>query len=391
MRFFVTTLAACLFGTAPVHAESLVSKPGFVAVDHVERKKELSAVDALDYRCDPGRIPDHPGVLSKMNNRRTDKAYNGVSKYFRRAGGACMAGREDICKEIREYVLAWVESGQPKMPWGADPFGPTMTVNMRLLAPMIPALAVAEADRPVDAEDKAKVRAWLKEKVDRFEHGMRGEGSHYDIWMASGGVPRAANNHAVQSSIAAMSYGALVGDDSYFKTGVEQWHITLGSMRKDGSLPIETRRGARAIFYTGRTISGLIQLAERARAQGLNLFRESPDEHRTIHQAVKFMLDALEDPKVVFPYAEQDFRPGSKNHYKDQTLGGLGSTMGWVASYVREFPKHPNVKRMREFPSHSSSLARAVDTAMLKMTRSRGWGEWIGVNAGCFYSAVEEG
>ena len=42
-------------------------------------------------------------------------------------------------------------------------------------------------------------------------------------------------------------------------------------MRRAGSLPLETRRGARALSYTGRTLGALMQIAEPAAVQGIDL------------------------------------------------------------------------------------------------------------------------
>ena len=109
---------------------------------------------------------------------------------------------------------------------------------MRILGPMVTMLSVAEAVTPINPADRKVVDTWMKSKVDTFEHGMRNEGK------SEGGnsgttARRAAHTHATESSIAAMSYGAWIGDEDYFRTGVEQWSITLDSTRDDESLPIE--------------------------------------------------------------------------------------------------------------------------------------------------------
>ena len=365
----------------------LVPKPGFVAVDHVERKKELEETGVLASLCDRGNPWKPEGVMDAIS-RSTDKRFNPVSKYLRAAGASCFAGRKDVCKEIREYALEWADSGGPSIPrsWGG-----TITANMRLLNPLISALAFAEADESLSTDAREKVDAWLKEKVDEATHGMRHDG-YYEgrrHGIADGiSVRKAAHNHAIQSSLAAMSFGAWVGDDEYFKTGLEQWHITLGSMREDGSLPIETRRGAAALYYQGRTISGLIQLAERARAQGVDLYGQSPRPGATIHRAVQFFVDAVENPELVLPYAVANHAPKGGSRFSDynrQHLGGLGSTMGWFAPYARQFPDHPNVRRIRNFDPNISYLA----PSLVRAARRNGYSaEWIGVNASCFYSAV---
>ncbi len=375
--------------SSSVWAERLVTKPGFVAVDHVKRKAELQGAGLLQQRCGFG-FPVKPPVLTAPidTSRGADKAYNHVDDYFREAGKTCFAGDHDACRDIRDYALEWAESGKPEMPWTTlAEWRATMTVNMRLTGPMMAALAIAQAEKPLPPDAAEKVLAWLKSKVDEFSHDLRGDG-YYDF--DTGSVRKAAHNHAVQSSAAAMSYGALAGDDGYFETGIEQWHLTLDSMREDGSLPIETRRGAKALYYHGRTIAGLVMLAERARAQGIDLFRKAPKPGKSIHQPVKFFIDAIEDPKIVFPYAKENRSPGTRKHYTDQYLGGLGSTMGWVASYMREFPGHENTRRLRGLrSSKGNSLVRKAASGVRRAYSSGRSGEWIGVDAACFYSAAK--
>jgi len=318
--------------------------------------------------------------------RSTDNRYNPISKYFRDAGTLCFAGDSQVCRELQEYALEWAVSGGPDF---YSSFGSTMTMNMRLLNPMISALPFAEADQPMAPDARRTVDAWLKKKVDEAEHEMQGDYEGRKHGLTDGiHVRKAAHNHSVQSSLAAMSYGAWTGDDNYFKTGLDQWFITLGSARPDGSLPIETRRGSAALYYQGRTISGLVQLAERARTQGIDLYGQAPNPSQTIHHVVKFFLDAVENPELVLPYAAANYaaRPGPRfADWKRQNLGGSGSALGWVTPYVRQFPNHENIRRMKAFTFEGSYLVRHVVRAVNLGGYSA---EWIGVNARCFYSSV---
>lgn len=359
----------------------LVTKPGFVAVDHVQRKAELAKAGLLDERC--WGLPLSPGVIADVTHS-TDNRYNDVSRFFRDAGATCLANDSQSCRDIRKYALEWARSGGPsfRFSWGSS-----LTLNMRLLNPMISALAIAEADKPLAPDEREELRAWLKATVDASEHGMRREGKYEGRkhGMADGAwVRKAAHNHSVQSSLAAMSYGAWTGNDEYFQVGIDQWFITLESARKDGSLPIETRRGAAALYYHGRTITALIQIAERARVQGIDLYSQAPDPGQTIHHVVKFMLDAMEDQTLVHGYASANHAPRSGRKFRDytvQSLGGLSSTLGFVVPYMRQFPDHANTTRMKNAPR--SGLMAMITNAISKGGYSS---EWIGVDAKCFYS-----
>ena len=152
--------------------------------------------------------------------------------------------------------------------------------------------------------------------------------------------------------------------------------------RDDGSLPIETRRGARALYYHGRTISALVQIAERARVQGIDLYGKPPWGIGSIHHTVAFFINAVINPTIVLPYAKTNHVPGPSKDYTRQHLGGRG-TLGWIAPYMARFPKHPNTLRLRKINGSESYLTTGVEAAVLGKSGSS---EWIGVDARCFYA-----
>jgi poly(beta-D-mannuronate) lyase len=171
---------------------------------------------------------------------------------------------------------------------------------------------------------------------------------------------------------------------------LEQWFITLKSLRNDGSLPIETRRGARALFYHGRTLTGLSSLAEKAKMQNIDLWSLAPSDGKTIHLTVKFMIDAIEDPNSVRGYASTNKSPGPSRDYKRQDIG-TGSTFGWIAPYTAKFPDHPNTKRLRarlKNPDQATKnyLTKSLDVHVIANGTARG--DWNFVSGRCFYAKV---
>jgi poly(beta-D-mannuronate) lyase len=65
-----------------------------------------------------------------------------------------------------------------------------------------------------------------------------------------------------------MAWGALAGDDAYFREGPAAFDMALADMRPDGSLPLETRRGSRALWYQRHAIASLVAIAEMGAVQG---------------------------------------------------------------------------------------------------------------------------
>ena len=207
------------------------------------------------------------------------------------------------------------------------------TVNLNVVRPFVGAYAIARSSVAVAPEEDARIREWIEAVLRQSRNLLRGvhrKGRNY-----------AAHNHAVASAAALMAYGAMWGDSAAFGHGDDQWFITPGDMRRDGSLPIETRRGARALFYTGRTLSGLTSIAEMARE--IDLYSSGTSEKKTIHRAVAFMLDALENNDAIFSYASENY--GSNGDWRRRDPGRPGSTFGWAIPYAARFPDHANARR----------------------------------------------
>ena len=252
----------------------------------------------------------------------------------------------------------------------------SIAVNLDLVRPFIGAYAIAHATVPVSADDDAAVREWMKNNVRRAKHLMRGyhfKGHNY-----------AAHNHAIASAAAHMAYGAMWGDARAFDHGVDQWFITLGDMREDGSFPIEARRGPLAMFYTGRTLSGLMSIAEMARAQGIDLYGQAPSEDKTIHRAVTFMIAALERNETIYRYAKANIHPGSSRNWRVQHLGSPGSTLSWMIPYTARFPAHPNTARLQRLREDEQADNR-IQVALILHEGIAVSGHWTGVRSDCLY------
>ena len=366
------------------NGQVLVKKPGMVAVDATVRKETLIKLKQLKNKCrNMSRFVPVLMDVSAPEGYGLDDRYNRVSEAFRSGGAGCLGGNNQACKLIQKGALEWATKSHLDKPRGTDGglWNDTLTINMRLLNPLISALGVAEAFVPMSLENRKIVDPWLAKIKSNFEHGMRSEGNYNGGDMGTF-ARKAAHNHAIQSSLVAMSYGSWIGDDNAFSLGLEQWNITLSSMRKDGSLPIETRRGARALFYQGRTIAALIQIAERAKVQGIDLYNLPPSPEKSIHKAVEFLIEAIRNPQLVLKYAKTNHAPGPSKNYKIQDLGGP-STLSWIAPYIAQFPSHANTVALLNFKGDESYLAPRVAMAVSKNGNSL---EWIGVDARCFYA-----
>jgi poly(beta-D-mannuronate) lyase len=106
----------------------------------------------------------------------------------------------------------------------------------------------------------------------------------------------------------------------------------LREMRPDGSLPLETARGARALWYQRHAVASLVFIAELARAQGYDLYGADL-EGRKLARGVDFLLTEISEPRRLASYAPErqdlaflDTRPSGRN------------LMAWLEAWHRRSP-----------------------------------------------------
>ena len=366
---------------------------GLVALD-VKEKINIVGQNELAKRC---RKTSHLYLAPKIINDvkapedyGLDDRFNNVSSWFRKSSAQCLGGNSIQCNEIHQYALNFSKNSKLKKPRKKDGFfwNDTLSISMRLTGPMAMALGIAWNKNNFPKDEKKIILKWLDKIDNNFEHGMRTNGYYKGSYYGNS-ARKAGHNHAAQSSIARMSVGALTGNKKKFLTGIDQWFITLDTMRKDGSLPIETQRGARALFYSGRTISALIAIAERALVQGIDLY--TIDRNKSIHKAVQFYLDVADNPELILKYAKKNKSPGPSKDYTRQDLYGANrfnrSGHGWVKLYIKRFPNHTNTIRLLNISSSKSHVSASLDLSVFQNGKST---EWITVDTSCFYLDKEK-
>jgi poly(beta-D-mannuronate) lyase len=214
------------------------------------------------------------------------------------------------------------------------------TINRSLL-PLIESWSLLRDDPALDKRRRARIEDWLT-KVVRLR-GRTPIGHDQDSVSAR-------NNHAYLSASVDMAWGALQGDDARFRKGIAAYRRALGQMRDDGSLPLETERGARALWYQRHAIASLVTIAQMARVQGYDLWDEAASGGRSLHTAIRFLLDAIKDPALVEGYAAANIKPGPSDDFATQDLGFLverGHTrhyMAWAEIYLRRFPERAEAR-----------------------------------------------
>ena len=205
-----------------------------------------------------------------------------------------------------------------------------------------------------EEEDKI-IKNWFKKIVKKNEHLMY-KYSNYKSGSGATGVPKRAHNHALSSAMSHMQLGILIDNDKLFRTAFRNFEAAIKYQRKDGSMPIETRRGGRAMFYQARAMNALTVIAILAENQGYNVWGY---EHKgkNYHNIVKFFIDFTENNEIVFKYAKSMKHPGPARNYKKQDLNSRSSSnWGWLYAYASRFPDHENIQRLKKWSQNKSDL-----------------------------------
>ena len=169
---------------------------------------------------------------------------------------------------------------------------------------------------------------------------LKDEGASFVVKKAAHNISSA---HSRASAIVAWTFN----DKKLFKKTISQWQTTLSSVRKDGSLAIEVRRGARALYYSNQVLSDVLALYFIGQKFDIDLLETYPKTKRTLHNAVRFILRSLHDFKIIESYAKSNKYPGPSKKYKVQDLRNLRGRMAWLLIYFKYWPHSPNVKLAR--------------------------------------------
>ncbi|MEM7021194.1 MAG: alginate lyase family protein [Pseudomonadota bacterium] len=353
MGWFQKTVCRPLFGLAltgllpsalaAIELDEIhVTRPGNLLFDHAQRRETLASMapDERAHLCGSDRHgwPEHGVVRNVYNGKQPGENV----AYTLMTGAAAAFGNDDDAARtaVIDNLRRWARGGALER-FKRNPTA-TMYYNLdRTLLPVIVAFSLVQPD--MSSEDQELIEQWLDQLVWR-----RGPDRERDPKRRT-----SRNNHRLLSDSVTMAWGALQGRDELFRAGIERYLVAIRQMRPDGSLPLETARGARALSYQRHAIASLVTIAEMAAAQGYDLYAVEGNGGQSIHRAIAFLLDGIDDPELVWPYAMENTQPGPNQNYRVQDLGfmierGHGRHyMSWTEAYIARFPDSDIAKRLQ--------------------------------------------
>ena len=306
----------------------------------------------------PNFILDPIPTLDAPKGYGLDDRFDQVRQQFERFSMPCGLGDVKSCEKVKEVILNWAKADAPKRTGpknGESKFwNDTLTINLHINNPMMSGYSFARQVIDFSIEEENTIKEWFKRSVKRGAHLMYGK--KYNDKTGARGVPRSAHNHALTSAISHLQLGIILNDHKLFRKAFKNYEHAIRYQRKNGSLPIEVRRGGRAMFYQGRVMNALSVIAIIAENQGYNIWEyDHKGEGKNFHNLVKFFLDFAENNEIVFKYAKEMKAPGPAKDYKNQDLKVKNSSnWGWLYAYATRFPNHENIKRIEEWANEDN-------------------------------------
>ena len=357
------------------------------------RLAELSKKGVLGSKCQKGFANRPPEVIKTLKPKKgyggSDKRVGPVRNLLIDLTAACFAGSSRACNSGINSLDQYAELDAPLENKQANSSKSLRTandyvMNTSFISHSVNFLSVYDQQVGLSKQQLASFDNWLKNIVRRYRKEGCNSNKPVDYSEHGHRKPWSTQNHCISSAISSAAVGSWLDDEKLLNEGVKQWKKTLGTMRKDGSLPHETSRGSRAILYSGYTITKLLRLAEISRVNGVDLYGLEV-RGKTIHDNVSFYLDVMENPSLIHKYAKFNVNSGGNISHKEQEeIWGMNSGHhAWIPLYMMRFPDHPNTKRLKRFSGKENKHTRNL-FAVVK----RGYGGNYGLDADpkCFYS-----
>ncbi|WP_404378824.1 alginate lyase family protein [Caenispirillum salinarum] len=165
----------------------------------------------------------------------------------------------------------------------------------------------------------------MHEQTERVDEWMRRLAKKHSV--IPGEHPSCCNNHFYRRALYAAMIGVMSEDDDLFRFGVSAIYSALHDMTDEGAMPLEMQRGRRAMHYQNYALLYLIPIMQIVERQGYDVF-EMTVNGNSIHDAVRFAINVIEDPQRLGDLAPAD-------QYKGFLLDD--QYFAWMEIYLSRF------------------------------------------------------
>ena len=169
---------------------------------------------------------------------------------------------------------------------------PAASAAIEAVGAVLPAWQILRQTSVATDDDRAVVEGWLI-RVARFTD-----------------IHPGGNSIGTQRGTNEMLLGLIVGDDALYQKGLQEgFYAQLRGMRPDGSFPLETDRGRKALEHTGRNISLLVYCRADRPVAGDRSLRDRGGR-KSLDDAIGLSAPGRRDNALVDVYARANRNPG---------------------------------------------------------------------------------
>jgi hypothetical protein len=256
-------------------------------------------------------------------------------------GSACMTGDHAACQQFSDWVEKLADTDALRFDREKHKTSQSSLVTGELsgnstLRPIAIYVSILRRHNLITLKDRTTVFGWMRRRALEYSH-LSGNESKSQL----------AQNLVLNSAVTQLAVGIATSDPSLTTAAEKVYRAYIDTMRADGSFPAESQRGQSALKYENDAIGLLVLAAEADLVSGTNLYAYK-GSNGDLHKAIKFWLDALQDEKLIAPYAAANVAPtdpaqedGKQALYFLRAQRDM-TQMGWIVPYVKRFPDSDN-------------------------------------------------
>jgi poly(beta-D-mannuronate) lyase len=306
-------------------------------------------------------MPEPIPALKPTKEYGTDHSMEDFNYYLMIHSGRALAGDKGSEKLVADALLAWAKAGA--LLQTEENYDPYYALKRGLL----PIITSYEIIRPsLSTQEADLIRDWIDTLVRRIDVIFNKEVDQ--------------NNHRYLADAVVTLWGDVIGDVKLYDKGKERFLAALSQMTDEGALPMEVRRGARALWYVRQSLANLTLIAQVYKRNGESLYTYQQGK-ASLPLLMNYFITGVRYPFTVLQSASQNHIPGPSANFLEQDMGMLKRRghgrhyMAFAEMYLAPEAETESISRQR-----LDTLMRKTAFQELPLID-----EFAGGNATCFW------
>ena len=247
------------------------------------------------------KMPKPVDGLKATDGYGSDRSLSEYSWYLMVHAGRALAGDATSQKLTKNALLIWARANAlSKTEVKHDAY----YALKRGLLPIINSYLIIQDS--LSSSENETIKMWIDPLARRVDHKFGGDVDD--------------NNHRYLADSVLTLWGDVIGDKELYNKGRERFEIAIDQMRADGTLPLETRRGSRALWYMRQSLANLTFIAEIYAQNGDDLYKYTKDG-KSLSTMINYFVAGARNPLIVLEDASENYISGPSNDFLNQDLG----------------------------------------------------------------------